>query len=518
MNLSIASTFKPTPRLQKAPSRPATAGSPAGLPLFLAAQRQAPEQIAASGRSTPVETLATKQDAAPIRIFDSPASHRAAAHLGAYAYTWQGDVFLGTGLGRSGAPSRSEVLRHEMIHAHQARNRGSYAHESALEAEAHRGSTETPTLAANPSSVLGWWWVVPLIAGAYVLLRPNVANAPAPGDRTTQSVSELQVAGEALALFAVPTGVAGVLGRLGYGVVASFAISGAASSVAFRGVQDAGAGEFSGVEAYVVDATTGLVIGAVVGGVFRPFVNLSRAASPNPPLMHLTDAAGEAGITASQTLRGSQGIYALPSSTASEGTAMRVLRTLLRPGQTSQAVQLPPSAGGLFSRPLPMGPLSAYQRMMGVYRAPAGSINMLTGEFTASGNALANITGQFFPYGVDAMLWLSAGFMGSMASPSREGAADRGMFSPLYSLVRDQQPLPFTERSDGPFMIMPPASDAGVLGDGGLATDPISQLYTPNSQSSIAPGASPLPAIILVVPTLPEVLDSLGTGSPLATP
>jgi len=394
-----------------------TQGASAGFPLFLNHHRSAPEQVAALGKTTtPTAVLPVENGehfvSSPIRIFDSPASHRAAAELGAYAYSWQGDIFLGSELGQSGTPSRANAIHHEKIHALQARNSGHHAHESALETEAHNSSIQTPRLTANPNTVMGWWFVIPLLAGAYVLLRPNVANAPAPDDPLVKSTSEFQVAGEALALFAVPAGVASVLGRLGFGVIASFALSGAASSISYRGVQDVGRGEFSGIEAYVVDATTGLVIGAIVGGVFRPFISMPGAVRPNPSLIHLTDSAGQSGITTSGALRGSQGIYALPSHTVSEGTAMRVLRTLLRPSQTSHVVSVPENASGLFRQPLPIGPLSTYQRLMGVSRTPAGSISMLTGDFAASGNSLANITGQFFPYGIDGLLWISAGCNG----------------------------------------------------------------------------------------------------------
>jgi hypothetical protein len=460
--------------------------TPAGMPLFL--QRSA----------TPSEMLSAP-NGEQIAVYDNADSRATGLKLGAYGYSWQGDIFIGAGFGLPDAPSRSDVLRHEYVHALQARKPGSYAHASALENEAHSRPGSEPQYAANPDDVLGWWWVVPLAAGLYVLLRPNVANAPGPDDPVQPSVSELQVAGEALAIFAVPVGVAGMLGRAGYGVIASFAISGATSSVAYRGVQDVGAGEFSGVEAYVVDATTGAVIGTVSGGVLRMvnpnFTMAGGAGRPTPGLVHLTDEAGYAGINASGTLRGSQGIYALPETVMSESVAMRAARATISPSNARFGVSIPPNATGLFSQPTAIGPISAYQRLMGVYRAPAGSINMLTGEFTASANRLANITGQFWPYGVDMMIWAGAGMGGAMMSPSSDADYDRGLFSitPVYDLMRTRPDQPVTSRSDGPFIFV----DPGMMEGGGLD---LSMLTQPREDEE--GGMSPMagPAIILVQP------------------
>ncbi|WAS96883.1 eCIS core domain-containing protein [Nannocystis punicea] len=335
----------------------------------------------------------------PIRVYEGPAADWAAVRIGAYGYSLGGDIVLGPGLGQPGRPSRDVVLRHEMRHALQARNPGPRAHAAALEAEAHNPSISLPQLTAADDELLGFWWVAPLAAGLYVLLRPSVANAPGPKDRAQPRVSELQVAGEALSIFAVPVGVTSALGRMGFGVIGSFALAGAGSSTTYRGLGDIGRGSFSGVEAYVVDAGVGALIGVVVGGVFRSFGGMLTAIhEPTPPLVHLTDTAGKTGITASGVLRQSQGIYAVPAKTVSEGTALRVFRTLLRPSRTAHPIPIPEGSGGLFSQPLPIGPISTYQRLVGVYRAPAGAIELATGSFTPSTNSLANITGQFWPY------------------------------------------------------------------------------------------------------------------------
>ncbi|WP_437721455.1 eCIS core domain-containing protein [Sorangium sp. So ce861] len=455
-----------------------------------------------------------------IGIHDDARSHATALRLGAWAYSHRGDVFLGPGLGLPGAPSREYALRHELVHARQARRRGPRASVAELEREAHDPTVEQPTLAADPDAVLGLWWVIPAVAGLYVLLRPNVANAPGPGDTTQPSVSELQVAGEALALFAVPAGVTGALARLGYGVVASFAIGGAASSVTYRGVQDIGGGSFSGAEAYVIDAATGAVIGVVIGGAFHALGRaLPGPRASTPPLVHFTDPAGHAGITSSGVLRGSQGIYTLPATATQQGTAQRFLRTLVAPSRTARHVPIPQQSLGQFSRPLPVGPISAYQRLAGVYRAPAGSINLLTGEFTASGSRLANITGQFWPYGIDAIIWASGAAMASGLSPTTPEGRERGL-SPLFASVLARPPLPETSRSDGPFVFVDPAvlsaelgptsSDQGAEANACVAPEPICALPE-DGQRGEAPGAGP--AIILVSP-LQASFGDVGTLQP----
>ncbi len=466
-------------------------------------------QIADSGRSgSPSEALrfeAGESGISGVRIYDNFASRRAAAQLGAYAYSWQGDIFLGAGLGKAGAPGRAEAISHELLHAMQARNRGTRAGPGALEAEAYRASGGWPALAADPQQPLGLWWVIPVAVGLYILLRPSPANAPGPEDVPQPRVSELQITGEALTLFAVPGGVASSLGRMGFGIVSSFAISGAVSSMSYRGVQDIGAGQFSGVQAYVIDGTTGAIIGVVVGGVLRPFVGARWAAMSRPQqsLVHLTDQPGAAGIVREGVLRGSQGIYGLPQTAANEGTIARVFRTLLRPAQTARSVPIPQGAQGLFRQPAPIGPLSIYQRLMGVYRAPAGSINILTGGFTPSSNALANVTGQFFPYGMDALLWVGAG--AAAMSPAAEGAYQRGLYSPLYQLLGAQTDQPVSTRTDGPFILTDPSM---------LAT-PESPIDSPldfgaagmmDPYDWLAPAATP-PAVIVVQPLDQPILE-----------
>lgn len=447
-----------------------------------------------------------------IQVHEDENARLASALLGAHAFTLGKHIYLGATVGTPLGPARETALRHELVHVGQVRlgQKGTLGSHEEIEREAYAiagasaGSIHKGAAGDQPH---GLWWVIPIVAGLYVLLRPNVANAPESANTPTYpSVSNTQVAAEALALFAVPSGVAGALGRAGYGIVASFAISGAAGSVAYRGVQDVGAGRFSGVSAYIVDATTGAVIGAVMGGVVNLFPGVRASwtamARPGqtPPLVHLTDEPGFAGITQGtpSAIRGSQGIYAVPDTVTTESTAMRVLRTLLRPSRTAFPVPVPEGAAGAFSRPIPLGPVSLYQRLMGVFRAPAGQILLPSGEFVASGQWWANISGQIFPYGVDAAIWVGAGTGVSLLAPGDEHANERGLYSPLYSYLQPNTQSPLSSLSNGPFILMQPAGE--------MANDPaaIMSLMPPDATQNqmFTPTFSgeETPAVILVYP------------------
>lgn len=497
----------------------------AALPSPSGHQAEIARAGAQNGPLTSLSLSAFGAKGPEVQLYDDAASHRAAALLGAHAFSWGGAIFLGD-LRLPGAPSRAEAIRHEMIHALQTRRRGPLATAQELEREAHHPATVQPRLAAARNEVLGFWWIVPVAVGLYVLLRPKIANAPGPNDTPQQSPSDAQIVAEALALFAVPAGVTGALGRMGYGVVASYAVGGAVSSVSFRGVQDAGAGRFSGVQAYLIDATTGAVIGLVVGGAVRLVGGAAVAGPRGSSLVHLTDDVGKAGIADTGVLRGSGGIYALPADAANQSTAMRFFRTLVSPSRTRNAIPIPGESSGLFSQPAPIGPVSAYQRLMGVYRAPAGAIDLASGAFTPSGGTLANVAGQFWPYGVDVIIWAGAGTMAATSSADPD-AFDRGAFPPVYQFLRDTPPLPARQLTDGPFVFLnSQASSQGGADQGGvcrlpqaqanvcapepppvcLASDPqtggapLGRGAQPGGMSQGSEWPSPYPAVIFVVP------------------
>jgi uncharacterized protein DUF4157/LysM domain-containing protein len=212
--------------------------------------------------------------ATKISVHYDRAAHRALKQAGSHACCLGDKIFLGPAIGTSTGPRFSEVLHHELVHTAQierSRRTGGGSSLQQIEEEAIRLAAGPTALyqivhGANPDEVYYFWWLLAIAAAAYVMLRPNVANAPGPGDKTYPSVSEAQVAGEAVALFAVPEASIGIAGRLGLGFYGSMAVAGATSTMSFRGVGDLGRGEFSGVQTYLIDGATGAVIGVVVPG------------------------------------------------------------------------------------------------------------------------------------------------------------------------------------------------------------------------------------------------------------
>jgi hypothetical protein len=148
---------------------------------------------------------------------------------------------------------------------------------------------------------------------------------------------------------------------------------------------------------------------------------------------------------------------------------------------------------------------------MGVHRAAAGSINTTTGAFTASSSGfMPNVTGQFFPYGVDAMIWIAA----ASASPASADAETRGLpglgVPTLPYVLRDSVyaagPQPVTTLTDGPFIVLPPAMlGLGNPDDVAYAAeqnyDPVAGVCLAPDETSSGPTlAATGPAIILVAP------------------
>lgn len=495
--------------------------------------------MAQGALGAPVVDVVEDGHGRPVQVKEGADSHRAAARLGAHAFTFREEVFLGAGLGGAGQPHTDEVLAHEVAHVEQMRNGSPVA--AADEAEAAAEDGAGGEVGADPDTPYGLWWLIPVAAGAYVLLRPNVANAPSPEDveqgRTRESVSELQVAGEALALFALPTGYTSLLARAGYGVVTSMALGGAASSVGFRGVQDVGAGEFSGVEAYLIDAATGATIGAIVGGGVRLLKGpqaLGQAQGPDE-LIHWTRPDAAAKITQVEggqivgQLEGRTGIWALSRSSLDQSPWLRAVRATkgdMAMAATSD-VRISAEAATAFSRPAPVGPMSLYQYVAGVYRAPAGAISAGgTGQFTARGTILNNLYGQIIPYGADAGIYIAAGTAAAAVGPSST-ADERGIRSLVASLPPTLQPLAEnyqgdvqTSRSDGPFVALPGlVSPSAAVAAAQGSYDPVEQVcYSADAtESEMSDGPGSPPAMIFVAPFWPEA-GQAGATEPSGEP
>jgi hypothetical protein len=215
-----------------------------------------------------------------VLVHQDQAARLAAAFLGAHAFCYDGHVFLGPTVGTPLGPTLAETLTHELVHVAQvahARQSGKVDAPERLEGEAVRLSQDSRlsfevACGAAPDECYRLWWLLVIAAAAYVILRPNVANAPTSSqDKTYPSVSEAQVAGEAIALFAVPEATAGVAGRLGLGLMSRMAVANACSMMAYQGVEDAGRGELSSASVYVYDGITGAAIGYIVPGGIKLF-------------------------------------------------------------------------------------------------------------------------------------------------------------------------------------------------------------------------------------------------------
>lgn len=90
---------------------------------------------------------------------------------------------------------------------------------------------------------------------------------------------------------------------------------------------------------------------------------------------------------------------------------MKVLRTGLTPGKTTHFVPVPQSATGLFQRPIPIGPYSAWKYAGGVHFAPPGSINMTSGAFTGSTSLIGP---RVLIYGPDVLFYGGIGTAGGL--------------------------------------------------------------------------------------------------------
>lgn len=205
-------------------------------------------------------------------VHDDAAAHEAARLLGAAGFVLRDRIFLAdipTG-------QRESVLRHEFVHLAQvqiALRTSRVAPPDSIEHEAEAiGALPVASpvrCGASPRQMHPIAWFVAIGVGAYILLRPGVANAPGPNDRPQAGPSTGQILGEALCIFAIPGGALALGSRLGLGFLGSTALAGASANVGLRAVDDVSRGQASPPLLYVFDATTGAVIGFIVPGGVR---------------------------------------------------------------------------------------------------------------------------------------------------------------------------------------------------------------------------------------------------------
>jgi RHS repeat-associated protein len=106
-------------------------------------------------------------------------------------------------------------------------------------------------------------------------------------------------------------------------------------------------------------------------------------AAPNGGLVHMTEA-GDA-IRSSQRLGLPSDLYAGPASNASRSGWELTRRTGLSPSGNFEPITIPSAAESAFSRPLPIGPFTLWQRATGQQYAARGIINLETGAFARTG-------------------------------------------------------------------------------------------------------------------------------------
>jgi RHS repeat-associated protein len=100
-------------------------------------------------------------------------------------------------------------------------------------------------------------------------------------------------------------------------------------------------------------------------------------------LVHMTDAASAASITESSMIRGP--VYALPRSTAGEIGPTMTARTGLGLEKHAAGVPIPRTALPAFKQPVPIGPITTWQRLAGTRYTSAGTLDLASGTFTTTG-------------------------------------------------------------------------------------------------------------------------------------
>ncbi len=142
-----------------------------------------------------------------------------------------------------------------------------------------------------------------------------------------------------------------------------------------------------------------------------PTLRLSFSGSPR--LAHLTDAAGAEGISTSSVINGP--VYASTLETASQTGLSYTLRTGV--SAPTAGFEIPQGALTAFSRPIPVGPISAWQRFSGTYTTGAGSLDLAAGTFVRTG-VNWNQAGM---YAADGIIDAGAAFIGYSAITVSQG-------------------------------------------------------------------------------------------------
>jgi RHS repeat-associated protein len=136
-------------------------------------------------------------------------------------------------------------------------------------------------------------------------------------------------------------------------------------------------------EAGVAEAGSALGAGEAAAAAGRP-------AFLGGKYVHMTNPESFAGIQGERALISRGGIYAGPRTNAQTSGLELSLRTGLSPS-SDVPVLIPKAAEGAFFQPLPIGPVTTWQRAMGHVYTPAGILDLNTGVFTRTGLPLTQI-------------------------------------------------------------------------------------------------------------------------------
>jgi hypothetical protein len=211
-------------------------------------------------------------------VHDDAFAGQAAVLLGAHAFALDNKIFLGPSVGTPGGPSREEALRHELVHLAQGSlgaRTGRIAPRPALEGQAHAHELgqrlESELLGADPSEIHEWLWIPAILAAGYILLDPDPANAPGPGDPVYPAKNPVQRVAEGV-LFALPAG------RLAAGgaTMRTMMLWGGGSALGSQAVGDLGHGELSPWHAYAGRGASGAIGWGLPLGPMNVFASGAR--------------------------------------------------------------------------------------------------------------------------------------------------------------------------------------------------------------------------------------------------
>lgn len=125
------------------------------------------------------------------------------------------------------------------------------------------------------------------------------------------------------------------------------------------------------------------LVAAAALGVGNALTTTTRTAIGTDRLVHVSTKADE--ILASGKLGLPSDIYAGPASNSGLSGWSLTAKTGLSPAGTYSAVPIPAAGEAAFSRVVPIGPMTAWQRLTGQQYTARGVIDLSTGAFTRSG-------------------------------------------------------------------------------------------------------------------------------------